>query len=68
MSVALVACPCCGQQTLDEEPPGTFQICEICDWEDDPVQFADPDFEGGANIRSLNQARSSFGKSNPTSL
>ena len=26
-------CPCCEQYTLDEEPPGTFEICEVCDWE-----------------------------------
>lgn len=50
-------CPCCGQLTLDKQPPGTFTICGVCDWEDDPVQFADPDLEGGANARSLNQQR-----------
>ena len=54
------ACPCCGNLTLDEEPPGTWLICEICWWEDDPVQFADPDFRGGANRVSLNEARSYF--------
>lgn len=41
-------CPCCGYKTLDEEPPDTFDICRICFWEDDGVQFQDPDFEGGA--------------------
>ncbi len=46
-------CPCCGYRTLDEEPPGTYDICEICFWEDDPVQFVDPDYEGGANTPSL---------------
>lgn len=35
-------CPCCGYRTL-EEPPGTFDICEICFWEDDGVHFDDPD-------------------------
>ncbi|MBL1704243.1 hypothetical protein DXB51_09685 [Bacillus cereus] len=42
-------CPCCGYETLEEEPPGTYEICSICYWEDDEVQFNDPDFEGGAN-------------------
>jgi hypothetical protein len=60
MSEERFACPCCGNLTLDEPPPGTFVICEICRWEDDPVQFADPNFEGGANLRSLNQQREWF--------
>jgi len=50
-------CPCCGYFTLFEEPPGTFCHCEVCWWEDDPVQFADPDYEGGGNAPSLRQAR-----------
>jgi hypothetical protein len=53
-------CPCCGYLTADEPPPGTFNICAICGWEDDNVQFHDPDFEGGANIVSLNQARRNY--------
>jgi len=51
------ACPCCGNLTLAEQPPGTFCHCEVCWWEDDPVQFADPGYEGGANAPSLCQAR-----------
>ncbi len=53
-------CPCCGYKTLDEEPPGTYDICEICYWEDDGVQFDDPDYTGGANIPSLRQAQKNF--------
>jgi len=53
-------CPCCGYKTLDEEPPGTFAICKICFWEDDNIQFDDPDYEGGANSESLRQAQQSF--------
>ncbi len=49
-------CPCCGYKTIEEEPPGTYEICNICYWEDDEVQFNDPDFEGGANEVSLRQA------------
>jgi ribonuclease HII len=55
------ACPCCGFLTLLAEPPGTFAHCEVCWWEDDPAQFADPDYEGCANAPSLNQARAFFG-------
>jgi hypothetical protein len=54
------ACPCCGFITLLEEPPGTYEICGICGWEDDYVQFRDPDFRGGANHESLREARSAF--------
>lgn len=54
------ACPCCGFLTLSEPPPGTYAICKVCFWEDDGVQFADPDYEGGANTVSLNQARKTF--------
>jgi hypothetical protein len=53
-------CPCCGFKTLDEEPPGTYYICDICFWEDDGVQFNDPDYEGGANVPSLRQAQKNF--------
>jgi Cysteine-rich CPCC len=54
------ACPCCGFVTLDQEPPGTYMICEVCFWEDDGVQFRDPDYRGGANKVSLNEARENF--------
>jgi hypothetical protein len=54
------ACPCCGYLTLDDPEPGTYDICEVCLWEDDPVQLRKPDYEGGANKCSLNQARVTF--------
>jgi Cysteine-rich CPCC len=54
------ACPCCGHRTLTEYPPGTYQICPVCFWEDDGVQFRDPDLEGGANRPSLRQAQKHF--------
>lgn len=53
-------CPCCDYLTLGAAPTGTFNICEVCLWEDDNVQFHDLDYEGGANTVSLNQARESF--------
>jgi len=53
-------CPCCGYKTLDEEPPDTFDICVICFWEDDGVQFDELDYEGGANTPSLRQAKKNF--------
>jgi hypothetical protein len=54
------ACPCCGFLTLGEPPSGTYEICEVCFWEDDGVQFRNPEYEGGANKVSLNDARQNF--------
>jgi hypothetical protein len=50
-------CPCCGYKTLGEPPPGTFEICPVCFWEDDSV---DSDFARGANALSLRQAQANF--------
>jgi hypothetical protein len=54
------ACPCCGNLTLDEPPPGTYAICPVCYWEDDPIQFHDPSSKGGANVVSLQEARANY--------
>jgi hypothetical protein len=54
------ACPCCSFLTLEEEPPGTYDISPLCFWEDDPVQFKDLDYKGGANKISLRSARQNY--------
>lgn len=54
------ACPCCGYKTFDHEPDGSYNICGVCFWEDDPIQLEDPDYEGGANPMSLRQAQRNF--------
>lgn len=54
------ACPCCGNLTLESEPPGSYELCPVCYWEDDGVQFRDPTLPGGANSMSLNEARSNY--------
>ena len=51
-------CPCCQQHFFSER--NAYEICPVCGWEDDPVQRRDPDFEGGANKLSLNQAREQY--------
>ena len=56
----LYTCPCCGYKTLSEEPPGTYELCKICYWEDDQVQFDNPDYEGGANKVCLRIAQRNF--------
>lgn len=52
---SLFKCPCCGSETIGEL--GEYEICIVCKWEDDPVQSDDPDYAGGANHISLNEAR-----------
>ena len=54
----LFACPCCGALTLSKRD--AYEICAQCNWEDDPVQSRDPDFRGGANAQSLNEARAAW--------
>jgi hypothetical protein len=49
-------CPCCGTPDM-VLGLGDYDICETCGWEDDPIQFSNPDLEGGANAKSFNQAR-----------
>jgi hypothetical protein len=51
-------CVCCGQKTL--EIKSRYDICEVCGWEDDPIQNDDPDYVGGANSISLNMAKDAF--------
>ena len=53
-------CPCCGHMTLPEQPPGTDEICPVCYWHDDRIQFLDPHYEGGANDESLREAQQNF--------
>lgn len=54
-------CPCCGNNTLDLKD-NNYDICEICNWENDPYQLKNPDYHGGANRISLNLARKNYRK------
>ena len=54
----LYSCPCCGNKTISKL--GDYEICYICNWEDDPVQSDDPNFYGGANVKSLNEAKETY--------
>jgi len=37
-----------------------YDICEVCGWQDDNVQNNDPDYRGGANTMSLNEAKEAY--------
>lgn len=45
-------CPVCGKSELQE-----YDICDFCGWENDLIQLDDPNYAGGANSLSLNEAR-----------
>ena len=46
-------CPACGFKMFDELP-GSYDVCEICFWEDDVSQLRNPiDSSEGANQKSL---------------
>lgn len=53
-------CPCCGYPTLNER--GGYDICELCNWEDDGQDDpnADEVFGGPNKDYSLTQARHNF--------
>jgi hypothetical protein len=55
-----VACPCCGYPTLSR--PAAFEICRLCDWEDDGQDDAAADevWAGPNGGYSLAQARWNF--------
>ena len=60
MPPARFTCPCCGYLTLHERRLGSYAVCPVCRWEDDPAQSRRPDLAGGANRMSLNAARANF--------
>jgi len=56
----LYPCPCCGENTLREKDD--YEICPVCDWEDDPGQRKHPDDDLGANNISLNAHKAAWEK------
>jgi hypothetical protein len=56
---AAYPCPCCGH-LIFREPPGSYDICEICFWEDDIVMLRWPTTGGGANHVSLVEAQGNY--------
>ncbi|MEP7338804.1 MAG: CPCC family cysteine-rich protein [Acidobacteriota bacterium] len=52
MEEGIYPCPACGFLVFDE-PPGSYAICPVCEWEDDHIQLKHPAMSGGANSISL---------------
>lgn len=57
---AKIVCPVCGKTQV-----GEYDICEICNWENDPIQFRNPNFSGGANRMSLLEAKEAYRTGKP---
>ena len=57
---SVFACPCCGYPTLDER--GGYEICALCNWEDDGQDdpYADEVWGGPNWDYSLAEARRNF--------
>ena len=51
-------CPVCGKYEFEEYC--SLEICEVCGWQDDPIQEKDPDYRSGANKISLNKAKENY--------
>jgi hypothetical protein len=51
----MMKCPVCGQYEFARQDD--YDVCEVCGWENDGLQEKQPDYEGGANEISLNEAR-----------
>ncbi len=51
-------CKCCGCAALDSDDE--YDICPVCFWEKDRTQESDPEYKGGANAVSLNEARKNY--------
>lgn len=51
-------CPVCGKYEFSGE--NSFDICPICNWENDGVQVDNHNYTGGANYLSVNEARIEF--------
>lgn len=62
--IVMFPCPSCGFLIFDE-PFGSYAICSICGWEDDPVQLEHPLLSGGANDVSLLESQQKILKEIP---
>ncbi|MBI1375264.1 MAG: hydrolase [Phycisphaera sp.] len=60
-------CPACGFLVF-AQLPGSYDLCPICNWEDDDVQLRFPMMRGGANGESLFEWQQRIVKQLPLSL
>jgi hypothetical protein len=56
--VQVYCCPCCGYPTVGEPP--SYEICQVCSWEDDDVTYDEPGATAANGDYSLAEARQNF--------
>ena len=56
MDLPIVPCACCGYLTVTDN----YDICEVCGWEQDSLQVADPDSCGANDATTLRMAQKNF--------
>ena len=54
----MIKCPVCGEYEFGKEDD--YDICPICNWENERYQYEHPNEDGGANKMSLNQAKEAW--------
>jgi uncharacterized Zn finger protein (UPF0148 family) len=60
METKRINCPVCDNAVFEDI--GEFEICPVCQWQDDPLQREDPEDDMGANSLSLYQYREKWQK------
>lgn len=58
MTTTKVQCPVCRQHEFT--CANSYEICPVCDWENEEYQMKYPDEEEGPNGMSLNQAKEAY--------
>ena len=55
-------CVCCGNLEVPKGEDRLYYICNNCGWENDEIQNDKPNYSGGANKMSLNEAKKAYKK------
>ena len=58
-----IICPICGKTEFEEF--NDFDMCPICGWFNDGVQYDDHDYSGGCNKMSVNQYKKAWEAGEP---
>jgi hypothetical protein len=53
-------CPVCEKYFFPNADE--YDMCQICGWFDDPIQYRDHDYSGGCNDLSVNEYRDKWNK------
>ena len=54
----MINCPVCSEYQFEKED--NYEVCPVCEWENDGLQMKDPDYWGGANDESLNEYKAAW--------